>query len=320
MFVAICPGGGKEMLRPHIRDFEQYLRIERNASPHTCRAYLHDLEAFSRFLDESCGDRVAALSDITVLVLRSYLARLAAGHRKSTQTRALACLKSFFRFLEREERIVESPARHIRTPRPDARLPRHMSVDEVFALLDGMPADTVAQQRDRAILETLYSSGLRVSELVGMDRRDVDAIGGSVRVLGKGAKERLVPVGRRALATLAAYLERTREQARRRYGETGRAPVFLNNRGGRLTARSVARIVDRYVLACGMHHKMSPHALRHSFATHMLNAGADLRAIQEFLGHTSLSTTQKYTHLDIARLTQVYDRAHPRGRKKQEEE
>lgn len=304
------------MLRPHIRDFEQHLRTERNASQHTCRAYLHDLEAFSRFLEESCRDRVAALSDITVLVLRSYLARLAGRHRKSTQTRTLACLKSFFRFLEREERIAENPARHIRTPRPESRLPRHMSVDEVFALLDGMPGDSVAQQRDRAIMETLYSSGLRVSELVGMDRRDVDVAGGNVRVMGKGARERMVPVGRRALAVLTTYLEHTRKQACRRYAEAGRAPVFLNNRGGRLTARSVGRIVDRCVLACGMHHKMSPHALRHSFATHMLNAGADLRAIQEFLGHASLSTTQRYTHLDIDRLMQVYDRAHPRGRKK----
>jgi integrase/recombinase XerC len=192
-----------------------------------------------------------------------------------------------------------------------------MSVDEVFALLDAVPDDTVLLARDRAMLEVLYSTGVRVSELVGLSRDGIDRERACLRVMGKGRRERIVPIGAKALCSLERYAAMSEHLCRKHYGDAPArlVPLFLNNRGGRLTARSVARVVDRHIVRCGLAHKMSPHALRHSFATHMLNAGADLRAIQELLGHASLSTTQKYTHLQIDALMDVYDRAHPRSRR-----
>jgi integrase/recombinase XerC len=197
-----------------------------------------------------------------------------------------------------------------------------MSVDEVFALLDSVPQETAMQARDRAMLEMLYSTGIRVSELVQMNRGDINQRLGIVKVIGKGSKERIVPVGAKAARCAEEYIDKTETACRKYYA--GRAPatipLFLNNRGGRLTTRSVARMVDKHLLRAGFHQKMSPHAMRHSFATHMLNAGADLRAIQELLGHASLSTTQKYTHLNVDRLMQVYDRAHPRSKRMNNQE
>ncbi|MEI6126673.1 MAG: tyrosine recombinase XerC [Pseudomonadota bacterium] len=301
------------MLETYIRNFENYLKVERNASAHTCRNYLHDLWEFNEFLREGRSDKVAGACDIGNLTIRSYLAGLSKKNRKTSQARKLSCLKSFFKFLVREGVLTGNPAQSVRTPRLEKYLPRHMTVDQMFALLDSVPDETVADFRDKAILEVLYSTGVRVSELTGLNRDELEPGSGILRVIGKRRKERLVPIGAKAAGSLERYVRKSAEQARQHYAGHP-APLFLNKSGGRLTTRSVARIVDKYILACGLQQKMSPHALRHSFATHLLNAGADLRAIQEFLGHASLSTTQKYTHLNIDMLMEVYDKAHPRSR------
>jgi len=304
------------MLEPYIKSFERYLQVERNASAHTCRNYLQDVREFAAFLETGAAVDAAAIDSIDSLAIRAYLAHIARKNKRTSQARKLSCLKSFFRFLVREGVIEHNPAQAVRTPRLERSLPRHMTVDQMFAFLDSVPVETVSQSRDRALLEVLYSTGIRVSELVGLNRLSLDLASGVLRVLGKGRKERLVPIGNKATESLRQYLARSADLAAAACAAPGsqQVPVFLNNRGGRLTPRSVARIIDKYILRCGMHLRMSPHALRHSFATHLLNAGADLRAIQELLGHRSLSTTQKYTHLNIDKLMEVYDRAHPRSR------
>lgn len=305
------------MLEPYIRDFERYLRVEKNSSEHTCRSYLHDVMAFDRFLSDTRSDNISDVQDLGSSEIRAYLAVLAKRNRKSTQARKLSSLKTFFRFLFREKRVTADPAQDIASPKLEKYLPRHMTVDEAFAFLDSIPDKTLLEARDKAMIELFYSAGIRVSELVGLDVGSLDLKSGLVRVFGKGRRERIVPVGEKAVFSLEKYLDKSRTVRSRQYAgipETAR-PVFLNHRGGRITARSVARIVDKYVLKCGLQKKLSPHAIRHSFATHMLNAGADLRAIQELLGHVSLSTTQKYTHVNIDQLMAVYDKAHPRSRK-----
>ena len=302
------------MLETFIQNFENYLKVEKNASMHTCRNYLHDVREFDRFLQKGAAGSIGEIGNYTI---RAYLAFLSRRNKPSSQSRKLACLKSFFTFLVREGIMAHNPAEPVAAPRLEKNLPRHMTVDEMFALLDCVPDDTLLQARDKAILEVLYSTGIRVSELVGMDREDLELAGGLIKVAGKGRKERMVPISKKAVRSLELYLEKSMplcRKHRRRADRAGRTPVFLNRSGGRLTTRSVARIVDKHVLLCGLRHKISPHALRHTFATHMLNAGADLRAIQEFLGHASLSTTQKYTHLNIDKLMEVYDRAHPRSK------
>lgn len=306
------------MLDPHIKDFERYLRVEKNASAHTCRSYLHDLLEFDSFLNEGFQGRINNINDINHLVIRAYLAFLSKKNRKTSQSRKLSCLKSFFRFLAREEVILNNPAQTVRTPKIEKHLPRHMTVDEVFAFLDSVPDETIIQARDKAILEVLYSTGIRVSELVGMNRDELELYLGIIKITGKGQKERIVPMGKKAIQCTENYLRKSEAVCKKNYSSANvkNIPLFLNIRGGRLTTRSVARVIDKYVLRCGLQQKISPHAIRHSFATHMLNAGADLRAIQEFLGHTSLSTTQKYTHLNIDRLVEVYDKAHPRSKRK----
>jgi len=306
------------MLEPYIREFERYLLVERNASPHTHRNYVSDIREFAEFVRErgfAANDSPASLNSF---VIRAYLANIAKKNKRSSQARKLSCLRSFFKFLVRCRVIEHNPARSVKTPRSERVLPRHLTVDQMFALLDSVPVETLSQCRDRAILEVLYSTGIRVSELVGMNRETINPGAGMLRVMGKGRKERLVPIGRHASARLQEYLSRSSSNAAPAADRKG-TPVFLNQRGGRLSARSVARIVDKYILRCGLHHRISPHALRHSCATHMLNAGADLRAIQEMLGHQSLSTTQKYTHLNIDHLMEVYDRAHPRSKQQQQE-
>lgn len=306
------------MIESHIHAFERYLLIERNASPHTCRNYLRDIREFVAFVLDNGFVQADSVHLIDGFAIRSYLAHIAKKNKRSSQARKLSCLRSFFRFLVRQRVIEHNPARSIKTPRHERSLPRHLTVDQMFALLDSVPADTLNQCRDRAILEVLYSTGMRVSELVGMNREEIDPQAGILRIMGKGRKERLVPIGTQAAVRLREYLVRSSADVRKVENPSG-TPVFLNRRGGRLTARSIARIVDKYILRCGLHHKISPHALRHSCATHMLNAGADLRTIQELLGHKSLSTTQKYTHLDIDHLMDVYDRAHPRSKQQKHE-
>jgi len=303
------------MLR-RIAEFERSLLVEENASRHTVRNYVSDLRQMRVFFlehrlalndsgDEAVPDRV----DQTAI--RTWMAALLRRNRKSSVGRKLSAAKGFFRYLLRRGSITRDPTAGMVTPRKEQQLPVHLTVDDMFRLLEAPPKDTPAGLRDRALLEVLYSCGLRVSELVGLDWADIDSFLELVRVRGKGGKERLAPIGRKALAALAAYRERLGDLCPRRLHHE--KAVYLNRRGGRLTTRSVARMVEHYVMATGLATKASPHALRHSFATHLLNAGADLRAIQELLGHASLSTTQKYTHVNLDQLMSVYDKAHPRA-------
>jgi integrase/recombinase XerC len=287
-----------------IEDFEAYLAHQANASPHTIKGYGTDLRQFARFLAERGGQ----LADVDVHGVRAFLASLAGATRKTSVARKLAALKHFFRHCARRGARADDPAATLAAPKRERFLPPHLTVDEMFRVLDGIrdPGPTAA--RDRAILELLYSSGLRVSELAQLDWVDVDRRGGVVRVLGKGRKERIVPVGDTALHALEHY-RRVWPADRRHAGDA----VFLNARGGRLTVRSIARSVAYWVGRAGTRTHASPHAFRHSFATHLLNGGADLRAIQELLGHASLSTTQRYTHVDFARLAEVYDKSFPRA-------
>ena len=305
------------MLEASIKQFEQYLRIEKNASEHTCRNYLLDVREFESFIAEKGPSYIAGIAAIDNLTIRAYLGLLARQNKKSTQARKLSCLRTFFKFLVREGVITDNPAAAVRTPKLEKYLPTHLTVDETFALIDSVPAADILHARDRALLEVLYSTGIRVSELVGMNRDDMELNLGIIKVRGKGRKERVVPIGKKAMAAVTHYIhliDTARGTDYPRESGTRTTALFLNKRGGRLTGRSVARFIDKYVKHCGLQRSISPHSLRHSFATHLLNAGADLRAIQELLGHENLSTTQRYTHLNIDKLMEVYDRAHPRSR------
>ena len=284
--------------------FLQYLSAERNASSYTCRDYALDLEQFFDFLGHQ------RVRDVTPLEIRRFVASLsAAQHARRTIARKLSCLRSFFRFLCREGTREHNPAAAIPTPRLERRLPSFLDESQVAKLLQAPPANKWQGLRDRALLETLYSTGMRVSELVGLNQEDLDEISGTVVVRGKGKKERLCPIGETALRTIRAYL------ARRPPAKTLRTPyaVFVSQKGTRLTVRQVDRLIARYVAASGLPASISPHSLRHSFATHLLDRGADLRSVQELLGHASLSTTQIYTHVTPQRLKKVYDQAHPRA-------
>lgn len=294
-----------------IEEFGRSLQSEENASSHTVRSYLSDLQQFRHYARDAhrCGDGDVDVTTIDLLTVRGFLAERMKSNRKSSVGRKLSALKVFFRFLRRRGVIETEPTVGLLTPKKEQQLPVHITVDDMVRLLEAPPADTAAGLRDRALLEVTYSAGLRVSELVGLDWGDIDAAAEMLRVRGKGNKERVVPIGRNALGVLALYRERLGELCPR--GIADNRAVFLNRRGERLTTRSVARLVDRYVLLSGISTKASPHALRHSFATHLLNAGADLRAIQELLGHASLSTTQRYTHVNLDQLMRVYDKAHP---------
>lgn len=296
-----------------LKKFEEHLGLERNLSPRTVESYLNDLRQFKAFLESQpgfTGPHEVWLGKVDTILLRRFLATLHGRCRRTSIGRKLSSLRTFFRFLVREGILSVSPADTLATPRQEEYLPKTFSVDQTGALLDqqhvGQP---VLVLRDRAILELLYSCGLRVSELTGLNVGAVDRRERLVRVLGKGNKERLVPVGKQALKALEDYLE---ERAHPPRDE----PLFLNNRGGRLTPRSVQRNLKKHLLTAGLPTDATPHALRHTFATHLLDAGADLRAIQELLGHASLSTTQKYTKVSLSHLTDVYDRAHPRSRKR----
>jgi integrase/recombinase XerC len=285
-----------------VGSFLEYQGVERGASPHTLRGYTADLIEFTRFLAE---EKIAGWEAADTRAVRAYLARL---HKrklaKATIARKLAAVRSCFRFLARRGVLDVNPARQVRGPRLGRRLPSFLPVDETAALLHPGPEPSVGGARDRALLELLYASGLRVAEGCGLDVDDLDEGRRTVRVLGKGSKERVVPVGETALDALAAYLAL---RGRRR------GPLFLNARGGRLTPRSALRIVRARARRAGIVQRVTPHTLRHSFATHMLGAGADLRLIQELLGHSRLSTTQRYTHVSPEHLMRVYDAAHPRA-------
>jgi len=286
--------------------FLAHLKQERNASPHTLRAYAHDLAEFQGHLREELR-REPRPRDVDHLLIRAFLARLhRAGLKKSSAARKLAGLRTFFRYLCREGVLERNPARSLLSPRTERRIPAHLDEAEVSALLE-FEADTAWRTRARAILELLYATGMRCSELVGLDLLELDLDARLVRVVGKGRKERIVPFGRSAHQALIAYLP-VREKARPRC-----EAVFLNARGGRLTDRSVRLIVARRLSETAVARRISPHALRHSFATHLLERGADLRSIQELLGHTSLSTTQRYTHVNAKHLLEIYRKTHPRA-------
>jgi len=295
-----------------LRKFEHHLKVERNLSPHTCAAYMRDLQAFRLFLVETLGwpdQGLLLVQRVDTIVLRRYLGVLYKTHKKSSIGRKLAAIRSFFRYLVREGLLQSNPGEGVATPKQEKYLPQTLSVDEVFALLERETGGDPLLLRDAAIFELLYSCGLRISELTGLDLGHLDLQQALVRVLGKGRKERIVPVGGKALEAISRYLET-------RPGAEDDAPLFLNARGGRLTPRSVQRHLKKHLIQAEILTRASPHSLRHSFATHLLDAGADLRAIQELLGHASLSTTQKYTQVSVDHLMKVYDRAHPRGRKK----
>jgi integrase/recombinase XerC len=289
--------------------FQQFLAVERNLSPHTCAAYRRDLEEFREFLAGHGGAAAADLQRVDHVLLRRYLAELHKRNQRTSIARKLSALRSFFRYLVREGTLSANPAEVVATPKRNRYLPKTLSVDEATALMERGHGTTLLALRDRAILELLYSSGLRVSELTGLNVGGLDLREQLVRVLGKGRKERIVPVGRKAHEALTAYLEA-------RGAADDDQPLFINHRGGRLTPRSVQRHLKVRLLKAGVLKDISPHALRHSFATHLLDGGADLRAIQELLGHASLSTTQRYTQVSVDQLMAVYDRAHPRSKKR----
>lgn len=299
-----------------IRAFMTFLDVERGASRETIRGYHSDLRQFLSFVNETRPAGAAPLSpsDVDPMTIRGYLAWLdRKKEKKSSLARKLAALRSLYRFLAREGQASVNPAAEVRTPKQPQYLPRVLSKDDANALMEFPEGDGLLALRDRAILETLYSTGARVSELVGMNLDDLNLSDGLVRLRGKGRKERIVPIGEVAVEALKEYHETLRPSAiSHQPSADTRVPAFRNNRGSRLTARSVERIVGKYSSRLAVGH-ISPHALRHSFATHLLDEGADLRAIQEMLGHASLGTTQKYTHLATDHLMEVYDRAHPRA-------
>ena len=244
------------------------------------------------------------IAKVDRIAIRKYLSFLHRRNKKSSIARKVSALRSFFKYLVREKLVPSNPAKNVSTPKIEKSLPIALTVDEAFRLMES-PAEK-SRFRDRAILELLYSSGIRVGELVGLNMNQLDLDLGIVKVMGKGRKERIVPVGTKAVEALKAYLMER--------GDLGdEEPVFINHRGGRLTARSVGRLVKKYTKRSGIFRKISPHSLRHTFATHLLDAGADIREIQEMLGHVSLSTTQRYTHLSLGKLMEVYDKAHPRS-------
>ena len=304
-------------MKPEIADFLRHLAVERNDSPHTVKAYGRDVASFAAFLDGFYGMTQWKWAGVDRLAVRGWLAELARGGlSKRSMARSLSALRTFYKFLNLHHGIEVNPARAAATPKLEKKLPGYLdrgAMDRLFALAETRAGDRSLQgRRNRAMLELFYSTGMRLSELVGLDMDDLDLVSDQVRVRGKGKKERQLPVGRPAVSALRAYFSR-RDETLREAKSPERRAVFVNERGRRLTARGVQFIVRGFLDAVSEGQDVSTHSLRHSFATHMLDAGADLRAVQELLGHASLSTTQKYTHLDAARLREVYRSAHPKA-------
>ncbi len=294
-----------------ISRFLRYLSVERNASELTIKSYREDLLSLSEYLTEAIGENVRP-GQVTPLDLRGYVAALhEAGYAKTSVARRLASLRSFYRFAQREGLVDSNPAKPLRNPRPDRSLPHFLSTDEIGRLLNAPAVDMPMGFRDRAILETMYSAGIRVSEAVGMNDGDLNFEQGIVRVRGKGKRERLAPLGSYATRALRRWLKARRLAADEPSDET--APVFVNKFGRRLTTRSVARLLEKHLKAAGLDARTTPHTLRHSFATHLLDRGADIRSVQELLGHKSLVTTQIYTHVSTVGLREAYEKAHPRA-------
>lgn len=314
-----------ETLSACIRDYLDYLRLQKNASPHTLRNYESDLEQFLSHLTASPDGSARPepeLDQIDNLTIREFLGFLyAKGNKKASVARKLATLRSFMKFLSSRGVIRSNPAKIVASPKLDIRLPDFMTIESVTELVESPEAASDLGKRDRCILELLYGSGVRVSELVGLNIGDLSLGEGLLRVVGKGRKERIVPFGSRAADALGSYIKARANiiaascSARMKKDKAAGEALFLNFRGGRLTTRSVGNIVDRHVGKLAQKLKVHPHTLRHTFATHLLSAGADLRAIQELLGHESLSTTQKYTHVSVEQLVRVYQSCHPRAGK-----
>jgi integrase/recombinase XerC len=302
----------RENLDPWVRQFMSYLKVEKNDSPYTLLNYEGDIEVFAEFLQKRKGDVV--WPDVTVLDIRSYLAEL---HRENlsrrTISRRISSLRSFYRYLLREGTVKMNPFTKVRTPKLDKRLPVFLEEFEIDQLLEAPDLATELGRRDRAILEMLYSTGCRVSELVGLTLDRMDLSNRYVLLMGKGHKERIVPLGRPCVKAMRNYLENTRNVLIEHYHASPHSFVFVNSRGTPLTARSVRRILDKYVEQTSISKHISPHTIRHTFATHLLDHGADLRSVQELLGHASLSTTQIYTHVTADRIAAVYRKHHPRA-------
>lgn len=312
-------------MRTHLRQFLDYLRFNRNLSARTVRAYESDLNQYVAFLERHLGrpaDRIAP-ADVDYPAVRAFMReQYDRGQARSSAARRLAAIRSFGRWLRREEHVDRDPGALMATPKQERKLPARLEEREMARMLEAPDVSTPLGRRDRAILELFYASGLRLAELVGLGLEDVDLGNRLVRVLGKGGKERIVPFTRAAAAALRAWLPDRGSLARRddppagaagRRGRAAAEPLFVNYRGGRLSARSVDRLVRRYAAATSTRYGISPHALRHSFATHLLERGADLRAIQEMLGHARISTTQRYTHVSAAQLLSVYKKTHPKA-------
>lgn len=293
--------------------FLQFLEGEKNASPHTILNYSRDLEEFLGFLKQ----KSVTLPQVDRLVLRSYLSFLRERNlARPSINRQISTLKTFFRFLTREGLISQNPTTILSLLKAEKRLPVFMSEEEVSNLIESLYSRDALGLRDRAILEVLYSGGARVSELVGINLEDLDLLGGVIKVMGKGKKKRLILIGKKASEALEAYLEKRPELFRRKRSDIAqeKEALFLDRWGGRLRSRSIERLINKYVARASLKIKISPHVFRHTFATHLLNAGADLKSVQELLGHASLATTQIYTHVTTTRLRDVYMRSHPRAK------
>jgi len=303
----------------YLDKFITHLKVERNFSPHTLISYKGDLKSFINFLKR---DKINSVNKIDRLQVRRFLAHLAGKNfEKSTIARKLSSIRSFFRFLAREKIIAQNPTIYIPTPKRMKKVPSFLDLDEVGMLLELPDTRTLLGLRDKAILEVLYGSGLRVSELVSLNISDIDLLSGMIKVKGKGSKERLVPIGEIGLASIERYLRMRQLSERtvffRNKGSQnlsyGKQPLFLNFRGSRLGVQSINRLMHKYIILASIRKGVSPHTLRHTFATHLLDAGCDLRAVQEMLGHASLSTTQIYTHVTTESLKRVYRKYHPRA-------
>jgi integrase/recombinase XerC len=303
------------MLASHLDQFYKHLKYERNVSPHTLRNYKSDLDQFVAHLAAVEKRDEIPLDQIDRLTIREWMAELHAGHKKTSVARKLASLRTFFQFLVREGKLENNPAKQVATPKIERKLPNHLSMEDAVRFIETPDANTDLGRRDRAILEFLYATGIRVGELVGINVADVDFRERMVRVTGKRKKQRIVPFGEPASQAVMLYIQETRDKFLQNAPEATRdsSALFLNYQGTRITTRSVGRMIDKYIRQCADIHAISPHSLRHTFATHLLDSGADLRDIQELLGHARLSTTQIYTQVSMEKMIEVYDKAHPKA-------
>ena len=303
------------MFNDHLAQFLQHLKYERNLSPHTLRNYASDLDQFKTHLLSVEKRTDIPVADIDRLTIREWMASLHGDHKKTSVARKLASLRTFFQFLIREGKLDSNPAKMVATPRIERKLPNHLSIEDAVRFIETPDLNTDLGRRDRAIIEFLYATGIRVGELVGINIADVDLREKMVRVTGKRKKQRIVPFGEPALEALLLYMDKTRGVFFNNCPAALRDPdaLFLNYQGTRITTRSVGRMIDKYIKLCTDIHDISPHSLRHTFATHLLDQGADLRDIQELLGHARLTTTQIYTQVSMEKMIEVYDRSHPKA-------